>query len=266
MNNRQSLQQERAVIYRNKQFRYTIEGSGPVICMVPPPGMGIAVFDKLRSLANHYTIITPDFRGWEVIVCKPEESMIQLYVTLIKKIMEQEEVDKINLLGYSAGGTIVQAFCLEHRERVKAVMLAGAYPKVATKGLDLQYRLGLYILRRKPQAVIRFLGSAHARHKSFKKHLENKMMTSNIKGVDRYFKESYYYDCTASLATCNVPFLTIYGKHENWLYKHITYYEQLPKHSTVYIEKSLHQHPVRKPHVMVHIIRVFLKRIIEENE
>lgn len=259
---RKMSKSKRAVTYRNRQFNYTIEGSGPAIFMVPPPGMGVSVYNKFTSLDDNYTLVKPDFSGWEITICQEDESMLQLYVLLLKKIMEQEGLSSSIFMGYSAGGTIVQAFCIQHMEKVKAVILAGAYPKVATKGLDLQYKLGLYVLHRKPEAVIRFLGSAHARDKSFKRMLENKMMTSNIAGVYKFFAESYYFDCTESLSSFTIPFLTIYGENETWLYKHRRYYDLLPCHMTASIENSLHQHPVRKPQVITHILKVFLKGII----
>lgn len=266
MNIKRSLNHFKAVTYRNKQFLYTIQGSGTALLMVPPPGMGLTVFDKFNSLANKFTLIIPDFLGWEVMVRKTGESMIQLYVTIISKILDQENVRKTVLMGYSAGGIIAQAFCMQHTQKVKAVILAGGYPKVATKGLDFQYRLGLFVLRNKPEAVFRFLGSAHARRKSFKHRLENKMWRSNVAGVNQFFTESYYFDCTNLLAECQVPFLTIYGKNENWISKHINYYDRLPNHTAAIIEKSIHQYPVRKPHAMIHIMTTYLKNLNASEE
>lgn len=266
MNINQPLNHHKAVTYRKKQFLYTIQGSGTAMLMVPPPGMGLAVFDKFTPMANKFTLIIPDFMGWEVTVRKPGESMIQLYVTIISKILEQENINKTVMMGYSAGGTIAQAFCMQHTEKVKAVILAGGYPKVASKGLDFQYRLGLFVLRRKPEAVFRFLGAAHARRKSFKHRLESKMWRSNVAGVNQFFTESYYFDCTNLLDECQIPFLTIYGKNENWISKHISYYERLPDHRTAIIEKAIHQYPVRKPHAMIHIMETYLANLGDSDE
>lgn len=253
------MQHLRVVSYRNKQFPYTIRGKGETILLIPPPGMGRTVFDKFSPLADNHQIIIPDFLGWEATVLSHDESLIQLYSNLLLKILEQEKVKRVVVFGYSAGAVIAQAFGLQNREMTKAIILAGGYPKVATKGLKKQYKIGLFFLKVRPESVIHFLGFAHARRKKFKQKLESKMSRIHKNGVYRFFAETYYFDCTKFLPYITIPVLTVYGKHEGWISDHRKYYDVMPHHKTVSIDKSLHQHPVRKPDALIHIIRDYLK-------
>ncbi len=96
--------------------RYYCTGSGSETLLLIPGGMRKAesIFAELEAFSKKYKVISPDLP-----VINDSDSILDG----ILEICKREKADKVNILGRSFGGTIVQGFASKYPETVKRLIL-----------------------------------------------------------------------------------------------------------------------------------------------
>lgn len=100
-----------------------IKGKGlPILCLHGHPGSGASMSVFTNYLAQKYQTITPDLRGYgKSRYQKP--FLIEQHLTDLAKLLDQHQIDKCLLLGWSLGGIIAMELALAMPERFKGMML-----------------------------------------------------------------------------------------------------------------------------------------------
>lgn len=242
---------------------YDVTGEGLPILFIHPPGMGRRVFDYQKQLSKKFKVIMPDLSGHGKSTSILNKPIIELYVDEIKTILETENLGQAVICGYSAGGSIAQAFALTYPSNTRALILSSGYPKIDSKILALEYKLGMNILKVKPNTLSRIISFSHTNNREFRDELLTHMNKSKVSYWHQFYLESYHFNCVENLRSFNKNLLLIYGSNEFWSKKHIPYYKKCPKYKIAEITGAFHQLPTKKWHTFNHIITDFMETTLK---
>ncbi|WP_277679350.1 alpha/beta fold hydrolase [Gracilibacillus dipsosauri] len=239
---------------------YEVKGNGPTILFIPPPAMGHLTFRYQYKLSDHYQIITLDIRG----DCKSEKALpvtMELFVSDIKRVLDELQVEKAIICGYSNGGVIAQAFAASHPNRIIGLILIGGYYEVASFLLKKEYQLGIWIAKQKWMSLL--ASALSFNHFSSKKAANE--MAIEMKQTDPDMLEQQYaigmnYSNKHSLTKLDVPLLLIYGARDIYIHHYQHLYQEVIKDVEIaYIDKSKHQVPTKHDHECNAIIKQWIR-------
>lgn len=235
---------------------YEDHGTGTPIIFIHPPGMGRKVFFYQSLLANHFRIIIPDLSGHGDSTGSMEKVTIPGFSQEIKMLMDQLEIDKAVICGYSAGGIIAQEFCLNHPDRVIGVILAGGYPKVQSSLIKYEHLIGMYLVKRIPGFLANGIAFAHTQFSPLKRALITHMLKADRKVWFDFYNQSLHYDCTERLENWKRPLLLVYGSKD--LYnQHLKEYQKKLDVQVALIQKASHQVPMKNWKIFNQLITGF---------
>ncbi|MFC7062848.1 alpha/beta fold hydrolase [Halobacillus seohaensis] len=239
---------------------YEDHGVGNVILFIHPPGMGRKVFEQQQELAEHYRIILPDLSGHgdsDTVKLSPE---ISDYTLEILSLIDHLQLDQIILFGYSAGGAVAQDFTLSNPNRVKGLILSGAFPKVDTKILAFQFEIGMQWVRENPDSLAQVLSQTHFQDTVTREEQRHHMLKSDPIVWYEFYKHSSQYDCSKQLEKIQVPILLLYGKRSFWVYHHARFYRRCSKASLTVVDNAFHQLPATQGPTVNLAVRDFFSR------
>ncbi|MBH0231642.1 alpha/beta fold hydrolase [Halobacillus yeomjeoni] len=226
-----------------KRLFYEEKGNGNVLVFIHPPGMGRKVFREQHKLSDKYRVILPDLSGngdSETVTKAPD---ISFYAREIIDLMDYLDVKEAVMVGYSCGGMIAQEVSLTFPDRVKALILAGGFPKVATGGLRFEFLSGMEWVKKSPETLAKLLSHSHFSDMEIKRELNEHMAKSDPDAWYEFYNRAFHFDCSRRLANLQVPLLVMYGSKEFWINPHSKYYRKCPDATLVLIEKAYHQIP-----------------------
>ncbi|MDC3415304.1 alpha/beta fold hydrolase [Aquibacillus salsiterrae] len=239
---------------------YELLGNGTPILFIHPPGMGRKVFDYQKRLSDRFQIILPDFSGHgDSSPFTGDAGIINQYVDEINMILNKEQIYKAIICGYSAGGMVAQHFALTYPDRTKAVILSGGYPEVLTRTLQLEYILGMNVLKSSNEALAKVLAISHAKSKVYRENLYQHILKSNIRNWLQFYQETYHYSCLNALKDIKVPLLNVYGQYSPWINAHKKYYDVCPQADIAIVKNTSHQVPTKKWQAFNHVVRNFIE-------
>ncbi|WP_170287581.1 alpha/beta fold hydrolase [Aquibacillus halophilus] len=244
--------------YENGTVYYDLYGKGIPIIFIHPPGMGRRVFDRQQKLADKYLIVTPDLSGHGISSSSIQYSIIENYVEELKQIIDNEKFEEVIICGYSAGGAVAQEFAKAYPKITKALILSGGYPKVATIGLNLEYKLGMKLFKKSQKTLARVLANSHTKDKGYREILYSHMLKSDFAHWYKFYDQTYHYNGVTDLDSLTMPLLLIYGANAFWINHHRVYYERCPNHHVVYINNAFHQLPTKHWQPFNQIISEFI--------
>ncbi|MDL4839696.1 alpha/beta fold hydrolase [Aquibacillus rhizosphaerae] len=250
----------KSITFDNGIVYYEQLGNGIPIIFIHPPGMGRRVFDYQKKLAEHYRIILPDLSGHGQSRSFMNGPIIRQYVKELNLILEEESIDQAIILGYSAGGMIAQEFSLSYPLKTKAIVLSGGYPRVATPGLTMLYKMGMNLLKSSPTTLINLLAFSHARDPEYRKILAEHMKYSDVNHWYKYYEETYHYNCVKKLNLIIEPLLVVYGQNSFWVNKHNSFYDRCGNSEIAMIKNGFHQVPTKKWLALNHVVENFIER------
>lgn len=108
---------------------YDIRGDGPAAMLFNHTSTSNLSWSErfLESLAEEFTIVTPDYRGTGLSSPALEEfSLTDLAADGIA-IFDAEEIEKALVIGTSMGGAVAQEFALHFPDRVSSLVLMGTF-------------------------------------------------------------------------------------------------------------------------------------------
>ena len=111
-------------------MNFKVEGNGRPLVFIH--GLSDSLFDW-EFLASHlkrdYQIIRMDLRGHGESYLGNDEVNIDLYVDDLKNLLNDLNLDKVDLIGFSLGGAVALDFSLKYPENVSSLVLMSSFSK-----------------------------------------------------------------------------------------------------------------------------------------
>jgi len=95
----------------------------------------------IGQISSTYRVIAPDLRGYGHTTYNTPISSLHDLVEDLKHFIEALKLDKVNILGWSAGGPVAQLFTCKYPELVESLILVGSVGCKGTMMKDAQGRL-----------------------------------------------------------------------------------------------------------------------------
>jgi pimeloyl-ACP methyl ester carboxylesterase len=83
-------------------------------------------FDSLLPLAERFRLIVPNHPGYGASADDPSIDVIDDYLLHYLDLFDLLDVDELSLCGFSMGGYMAAKFAIEHRERVRRLVITAA--------------------------------------------------------------------------------------------------------------------------------------------
>ncbi|MBM7554239.1 alpha/beta fold hydrolase [Thalassobacillus pellis] len=248
--------------YDGYTIAYDDFGKGIAVVFIHPPGMGRRVFIYQEPLSAQYRLLIPDLSGHGDSSISYEPVTIERYAAEIKALLDHTGVQQAVICGYSAGGSVAQAFALTYPERTRALMLSGGYPKVATKLLEWEYKAGMKFIYAKPDVMIRGLARAHFLDTNVQQMIMGHMGKADLNSWYQFYKISAEFDCSREIEKLTIPLHLVYGTRVFWINSHSKFYHACENARLTHIEKATHQIPTKHWHTFNHHLSDFIKSTI----
>jgi pimeloyl-ACP methyl ester carboxylesterase len=118
------------------RIAYTLTGRGPTIVLLHGWMCNRSFWkEQVRLLSENYQVMALDFRGHGGSAVPADDYSIQRLVEDVHRLSKSLAIDQLILVGHSMGGMVAQQFCIEHPQRVLALIL------VTTIAADVDDRL-----------------------------------------------------------------------------------------------------------------------------
>lgn len=108
-------------------LHYTRQGGGPPLLLLHGNGEDGSYFvHQMDAFSLHYTVYAIDTRGHGRSPRGNAPFTMEQFARDLLEFMDEEAIQKANILGFSDGGNIALTFALAHPERVVRLFLNGA--------------------------------------------------------------------------------------------------------------------------------------------
>ena len=125
-------------------LHYTRQGAGPPLLLLHGNGEDGSYFvHQMDAFSLHYTVYAIDTRGHGRSPRGDAPFTMEQFARDLLAFMDEEAMDKANLLGFSDGGNIALTFALAYPERVDRLILNGA--NLNPSGVKLQVQLPIVL-------------------------------------------------------------------------------------------------------------------------
>ncbi|NES76842.1 MULTISPECIES: alpha/beta fold hydrolase [Okeania] len=106
-------------------LHFQLKGEGfPILCLHGHPGSGQCMSVFTNSLCQNFQTIAPDLRGYGKSYTKKDFEITQHLVDL-EILLDQLQIPKYFILGWSLGGIIAMELALKNPEKVAGLILIG---------------------------------------------------------------------------------------------------------------------------------------------
>lgn len=111
-------------------LHYTVEGSGETIVFVHGLSDNLTYWEFLASNLRHdYRVVRVDLRGHGQTELGDEGISIETYSEDLNGLLDDLNIDKINLVGFSMGSTVALDFTLRYPDIVSSLVLMACFYK-----------------------------------------------------------------------------------------------------------------------------------------
>lgn len=118
----------RIEIIKKGEIAYTIQGKGPVICLMATLS-GSWVFHS-RWLKENFTVLTYDMRGFgESISINKKFPNNDEHADDLREILASLNIKKIVLVGLSHGGAVAQHFACQYPEYLNGLVIVSSFAR-----------------------------------------------------------------------------------------------------------------------------------------
>ena len=108
-------------------LHYTRQGGGPPLLLLHGNGEDGSYFvHQMDAFSLHYTVYAIDTRGHGRSPRGDAPFTMEQFARDLLEFMDEEAIQRANILGFSDGGNIALTFALAHPERVDRLILNGA--------------------------------------------------------------------------------------------------------------------------------------------
>jgi pimeloyl-ACP methyl ester carboxylesterase len=125
-------------------LHYTRQGGGPPLLLLHGNGEDGSYFvHQMDAFSLHYTVYAIDTRGHGRSPRGDAPFTMEQFARDLLEFMDEEAIQKANILGFSDGGNIALTFALAHPERVDRLILNGA--NLDPSGVKLHIQLPIVL-------------------------------------------------------------------------------------------------------------------------
>lgn len=111
-------------------MNFKVEGNGRPLVFIHGLSDSLLYWEFLAShLKRDYQIIRMDLRGHGESYLGNDEVNIDLYVDDLKNLLNDLNLDKVDLIGFSLGGAVALDFSLKYPENVSSLVLMSSFSK-----------------------------------------------------------------------------------------------------------------------------------------
>ena len=112
-------------------MNYKVEGNGETLVFLHGLSDNLLYWEFLASsLKDDYQVIRLDFRGHGESELDDDEITIGQFANDLTNLLEELDVDKINLIGFSLGGAVALDFAVKYPEKVSSLVLMSSFFKI----------------------------------------------------------------------------------------------------------------------------------------
>ncbi|MFG6496005.1 alpha/beta hydrolase [Fictibacillus sp. UD] len=230
------------------QIYYEKLGTGAPLVFLHPSGMSHLVFKYQKELSQYCQTIFPDVRGHgRSSVKDPESFTIWDLADDVANLLDHLLIDEAYICGYSAGGSIAQAFVQKYPHRTKGLILSGGFSQVSTFALKKQFQTGIRLAKNAPALLNQILVGTHSNSQQDRKEMLAYHKQSDPKTCERFYRESFMFNCTDQLKEWSFPLLFLYGDRAEYMHPYRRIYTKNvhPRAKFVILNKALHQLPIK---------------------
>lgn len=218
---------------------------------------------QLNDLNLNYNLIAIDLPSHAESDDFPELSL-DLYVDVIKKLVDFLHLKKIVLCGHSLGGAIVQEYFFKNQKEVSALILCGTGARLRVSPMILNSLKNNYqeFLNGLPMGAFYRKTS-----KEIKKTLVIEIAKTNPEVTFADFKICDNFDVMDKVASINVPCLIVCGNEDKLTpIKYSQYFKDKIKDSKLVVIKDAgHMVMLEKPNEVNKAIEEFIENNLEKN-
>ena len=110
------------------ETNYQIEGNGEVVVLIHGLSDSLDYWLALSSfLKNNYRVLRYDLRGHGKTPVGSDEITVDLYAEDLKNLLDDLNIKKANLVGFSLGGAIALEFSIKYPSYVSSMVLMSSY-------------------------------------------------------------------------------------------------------------------------------------------
>ena len=218
--------------------------------------------DQFHALDLNFSLITIDLPSHAESDDFPELSL-DLYVDVVKKLIDFLNLNEIILCGHSLGGAIALEYFFRHPNKVSALILCGTGARL---------RVSPLILNTIKSNFQEFLDSvAVGFYRKTSKEVVNDFLNhfskTNPEVVYRDFKSCDNFDVMDKVASINVPCLIVCGNKDILTpIKYSQYFKDKIKDSKLVVIKDAgHMVMLEKPNEVNKAIEEFIENYLEKN-
>ena len=138
---------------------YIEQGTGFPLILLHGNGEDCAYFARqMDSFSEHFHVIALDTRGHGQTPRGEAPFTIRQFAEDLLAFMDQHNIEKAHLLGFSDGGNIAMVFALAHPERVDKLILNGAnldacgVKRKIQIPIEIGYRIAKFFAKKSPKA------------------------------------------------------------------------------------------------------------------
>lgn len=240
-----------------------VHGSGTPVLFIHPPQIGHVVFKYQRQLADQMQVITYDLRGHGKSEAAIDRITIKGLADDLKQIIDELQIEKVVLCGYSLGGSIAQEFAIRYPERTLGLIMSGGFPEVSTFLLARMFDAGIALTKAgKGELLARVLAKSHKVTKHDEELLFDYAMTADLKTVHDMYVAGKVYRSTERLHLITKPVSLIYGAYSHHFHPYIKLFKAKTPHAKVsFVSKTFHQVPIKRHEEFNHIIRKMIEEL-----
>lgn len=123
---------------------YTERGSGRPLILLHGNGEDGRYFEnQLRYFSGKYRVIAVDSRGHGKTPRGTAPFTIRQFAEDLKQFMDEQKIERADLLGFSDGGNVAAVFAIKYPERTGALILNGA--NLNPRGMKLTVQLSVIL-------------------------------------------------------------------------------------------------------------------------
>ncbi|MFB5188926.1 alpha/beta fold hydrolase [Alicyclobacillus fastidiosus] len=239
-------------------------GQGVPIIFIPPPMVGTFVFYKQAiELSKHFDVIMMELRGHARSDASQEYLAYSIVADDICALMDDLNIYRAILVGYSMAGQIVLEFLLKYPHRAYGAVPVSTFPEASDLRLKAELNTALQLVKRRGMRTLAFaLALANADTGRALRNMYRTGTASNRDNVTDLFREALTYQCTQQLGDIELPVRLIFGAKDIRLLHYREMFSQcLPNATKVIIPGVSHQVPTKAAETLNTEIREFVTHL-----
>ncbi|WP_246943510.1 alpha/beta fold hydrolase [Bacillus pinisoli] len=242
---------------------FTVKGEGIPIVFIHPPTLTSVNFEyQLEGLSKSFKVITFDIRGHGKSSYSRTPITYQLIVEDIKRILDDLDIDKAFVCGYSTGGSIVLEFLLTSHHRSFGGVILSGMSEVSDPLLKNRISLGVKIAKAGLVPVLAFgISKSNSTNYKFFKKMFTDAKQGDSRNIEQYYACSLHYNCTHRLRDINLPTILIYGEKDKQFHPYAKLlHDHIPINELEFIENVDHRIPTKAAAEVNQLISQFVNK------